>query len=379
MVSSTKKPVLLFVVNVDWFFLSHRLPIALEAIKQGYDVHIAVTITSFRDQIERHGLTLHQLSLDRGATNPLSAFRTFCDILRICYRLKPDVIHFITIKPVIIGGIAAHLLGATKIVFSISGLGYIFSSSGIKSIIRRLSIAVCYRIALSHNHFKIIFQNQQDLFTVVKMAKIPCSKCILIPGSGVDLSEYFPAEPLPVQPIVLFPSRLLISKGIREFVRASQLVPGVRFVVAGQLDLENRDCIQRQELDNWVSHGIIEYHGYSERVADLINKSSIVVLPSYYGEGLPKVLIEAAACGRPIITTDHPGCRDAIEPGITGLLVPVRDAGALANAIRELLDNPDRRISMGLAGRALAERKFDIKQVVQTHLDIYAELIAENS
>ena len=154
------------------------------------------------------------------------------------------------------------------------------------------------------------------------------------------------------------------------------MMSGARFVIAGQFDTDNRECLKPHELQQWVQSGSIEYWGFSDSVAELINQSSIVVLPSYYGEGLPKILIEAAACAKPVVTTDHPGCRDAIEPGISGLLVPPRDASALAAAIKKLLDDPDLCKSMGLAGRALAERKFDINQVVQTHLDIYADMLS---
>jgi len=372
------KPILLFVVNVDWFFLSHRLPIAIAAQKHGYEVHIAVGITDQDDRLKAHGLIVHPLRLERGETNPLLALRTFSDILNICRSVDPDIIHFVTIKPIILGGIPCHFLKRKCLVFSVSGLGYIFSSNGIKAAARKKIASLLYRLALAHKHVKVIFQNNHDLQAICNLGKLQLSQIIVIPGSGVDLSKYAPLAMPAGPPVILFAARLLSSKGIYDFIEASSLVPGARFVVAGQFDSENRECLKPEELERSVQSGFIEYWGFSDSVADLINQSSIVVLPSYYGEGLPKVLIEAAACGRPVITTDHPGCRDAIEPGITGLLVPVRDPKALASAIQELINDPERCISMGRAGRALAERKFDVKQVVQTHLDIYSELIAEN-
>ena len=372
------KPVLLFVVNVDWFFLSHRLPIAIAAQKHGYEVHIAVGITDQDVRLKSHGLIVHSLRLERGETNPLLALRTLFDILAICRTVNPDIIHFVTIKPIILGGIACHFLKRKCLVFSVSGLGYIFSSNGIKATVRKEIASLLYRFALAHKYIMVVFQNNHDLQTIRKPAKLLPSQTIVVPGSGVDLSKFAPLDMPAGPPIILFAARLLTSKGIYDFIEASSLVPDARFVVAGQFDSENRECLRPQELERSVQSGCIEYWGFSDSVADLINKSSIVVLPSYYGEGLPKVLIEAAACGRPVITTDHPGCRDAIEPGITGLLVPVRNPKALASAIQELINNPVLRISMGRAGRALAERKFDVKEVVQTHLDIYSELIAEN-
>ena len=178
-------------------------------------------------------------------------------------------------------------------------------------------------------------------------------------------------------PVVLFAARLLSSKGIYEFVYAARQLNGARFVIVGQFDKENRDCIDPAQLNQWVEKGWVEYWGYSDAMTNILSQASIVVLPSYR-EGLPKVLIEAAACGRPVITTDVPGCRDAIEPDVTGLLVPAQDSSALRVAMQHLLDNPTLCMAMGRAGRTLAERKFDVKQVVQTHLEIYSELIAEN-
>lgn len=379
MASSISHPELLFVVNVDWFFISHRLPIALAAQRQGYKVHIATGITSNTINLEDYGFTVHPLRLERGATNLFLVLRTFLEIYFVIKKVNPDLIHFITIKPILLGGIASHFFKHKGLVFSISGLGYIFSSDGIKSKLRQFTTSCLYWFALRHSLIKVIFQNKHDLRTVSSIVKLKSSDYILIPGSGVDLNKYSPSSITQGLPIILFAARLLSSKGIYEFAEASTMVLGARFVIAGQFDADNRECIQPYELQQWVQSGSIEYWGFSDSVAELINQSSIVVLPSYYGEGLPKILIEAAACAKPVVTTDHPGCRDAIEPGISGLLIPPRDASALAVAIKKLLDDPDLCKSMGIAGRALAERKFDIKQVVQTHLDIYAEMLSSKS
>lgn len=379
MAGTTSFPELLFVVNVDWFFISHRLPIALAAQRQGYKVHIATGITSHTMNLEDCGFTVHPLRLERGATNLFLVLRTFLEIYFVIKKVNPDLIHFITIKPILLGGIASHFFKHKGLVFSVSGLGYIFSSDGIKSKLRQFATSCLYWFALRHIFIKVIFQNKHDLRTVSNIVKLKSSEYALIPGSGVDLDKYSPALIPKGLPIVLFAARLLSSKGIYEFAEASTMVSGARFVIAGQFDTDNRECLKPHELQQWVQSGSIEYWGFSDSAAELINQSSIVVLPSYYGEGLPKILIEAAACAKPVITTDHPGCRDAIEPGISGLLVPVRDANALATAIKKLLDDPDLCKSMGLAGRALAERKFDIKQVVQTHLDIYADMLSSSS
>lgn len=370
-------PKLLYVVNVDWFFLSHRLPIALGARSAGYEVHVATGITDCAHLFDFHGLILHPIHLERRDTSLQGSIRTFFDISTVCLRVRPNVIHLVTIKPVLLGGIAARLLGLSRIVASISGLGYIFIAKGSKASLRRIIIGSLYKLALFHDGMRVIFQNPDDRLSLCKLSSLPFSNTILIPGSGVSLSSYAPSDLPPGIPVVLFAARLLSSKGIYEFVDAASQLTGARFVIVGQFDKENRDCIDPAQLDFWVEKGWVEYWGYSDAMANVLSQASIVVLPSYR-EGLPKVLIEAAACARPIITTDVPGCRDAIDPGVTGLLVPAQDSNALKDAIQHLLDNPELCKAMGRAGRALAERKFDVKQVVQTHLDIYAELISEN-
>jgi glycosyltransferase involved in cell wall biosynthesis len=374
---SLNPPKLLFVVNVDWFFISHRLPIALGARSAGYEVHVATGLTNCAHLFANYGLILHPIYLERGDTSLLGLFRTFFGILTVCLRVRPKVIHLVTIKPVLLGGIIARLLGLKRIVASVSGLGYIFIAKGSKASLRRLIVSSLYRLALFHDGIRVIFQNPDDRLSLCKLSSLPFSKTVLIPGSGVSLSSYSPSDLPPGIPVVLFAARLLSSKGIYEFVDAASQLTGARFVIAGQFDKDNRDCIDPAQLNQWVENGWVEYWGYSDAMANVLSQASMVVLPSYR-EGLPKVLIEAAACARPVITTDVPGCRDAIDPDVTGLLVPAQDSNALKVAIQHLLDNPELCKAMGRAGRALAERKFDVKQVVETHLDIYAELIAEN-
>ncbi len=205
-----------------------------------------------------------------------------------------------------------------------------------------------------------------------KISKLPDSSKILIHGSGVDLELYRPKQEFTTPPLILFASRLLISKGIVEFVAAAQTIKSAKFVVVGMFDEDSPDCVDKHILENWIDKGFIEYWGLKNNMHEIINKSSVVVLPSYYGEGLPKILIEAAACGKPVITTDHPGCRDAVIPNETGILIPKKDKTALIDAIQLLLSSDLKCKSMGLAARELAEKKFDIKNVINSHLEIYS-------
>lgn len=370
---------LMFVVNVDWFFLSHRLPIALEALRQGYEVHIATGLTDRLDELRRHGLVVHPLALDRSSAGVGNAWRTMVELWRVFRAVRPDVVHLVTIKPVLLGGLVARLAGVPAVVAAISGLGFVFVAQGAKAKGRRLLVGLLYRLALGHRNLKVIFQNPDDRSSLAKVMYLTDNKVAMIRGSGVDLTQY-KHTPLPSGlPVVLLAARLLADKGVREFVQAARLLKqrgvSVRFCLVGTVDPANPTSLTDAELAQWVSEEVVEVWGHRSDMPQVLAAAQIVVLPSYYGEGLPKVLIEAAACGRVVVTTDHPGCRDAIDPGMTGVLVPVRNAEALADAIEGLINEPVHCQMMGNAGRALAERAFDVRQVVAAHLRIYQELI----
>jgi glycosyltransferase involved in cell wall biosynthesis len=373
---------LLFVVNVDWFFISHRLPIALEAMRQGYEVHIATGLTDKLSLLQGYGFVVHPLSLNRSGVSLQVIGKTFWQILCVCKKVKPDLVHFVTIKPVLLGGLAARIVGIPAVVSAVSGLGFVFVAEGIKAVIRRWVVKHLYRAALGHHNQKIIFQNNDDLSRLAGLVELPGQKLSLIRGSGADLSQYNVTQLPSGVPIVMLAARLLVDKGVREFVQSAKILRrrglserDVRFVIVGKPDPDNPHSLHQEELFQWSEEGVVELWGHRTDMPQVIASAHIVVLPSYYGEGLPKVLIEAAACGRVVVTTDHPGCRDAIQSEVTGILVPVRDTKALANSIQELLDDPVRCVTMGKAGRQLAESAFDEKHVVGAHIKIYQELI----
>jgi glycosyltransferase involved in cell wall biosynthesis len=368
---------LMFVVNVDWFFMSHRLPIALEAMRQGYEVHIATGITNQQETMERYGLKVHPISVDRSSANVVGAFKTLFQLFSIFRRVEPDLVHLVTIKPVLLGGIAARFSGIHGVVAAVSGLGYVFLDRGCLSRLRRRLVGLLYRLALGHGNLKVIFQNPDDRDVLMSLASLPESKVEMIRGSGVDLNE-FSCRPIPEgEPVVLMAGRLLADKGVREFVEAAYLLREqnrkIRFCIVGTPDPANPSSVSEAELAKWESDGAIERWGYRADMANVLSAAHIVVLPSYR-EGVPKVLLEAAAVGRPTVTTDVPGCRDAILVNETGLLVPARDAQALARAIEKLLKEPGMCVEMGLAGRKLAEQEFDVVQVVKKHLQIYRKI-----
>lgn len=364
---------ILFIVNVDWFFLSHRLPLALAARDAGFEVHVATMLTGFSDELEGYGFQVHALEIDRKSANPLQAIRLIRVLHTLLRSLKPSVIHLVTIKPVILGGLAARWAGVPRVVAAISGLGYVFTTRGLVAAMRRGVVAALYRLALARTGVWVIFQNGDDQALLQRYAGIKDAQAVLIRGSGVDLTSW-PIHPYPeYPPLVLMASRLLVDKGVREFVAAARVLRGyksARFVLVGDVDPGNPTSLARAEIQDWVNEGVIEWWGQRKDMPEVLGLAHIAVLPSYR-EGFPKVLIEAAASGRAVVTTDVPGCRDAIIPDRSGLLVEVRNVASLVQAIQTLFDNPDRMLAMGAEGRRLAERAFDVREVVARHLAIY--------
>lgn len=364
---------ILFIVNVDKFFISHRLPIALECIHKGYEVHIACALTGAETQLQDLGINVHSIPLTRAGISLFEEIKAFIHIYKVIKLLRPDVVHMITAKPVAYGGVACKLLGINKRVASISGLGYAFIDNSLKAKLIKNVILMLYKFSLKNISTQIIFQNENDKKLFIHYGIIRESQSVLIRGSGVDLSEYVVKPESIDVPVVMFVSRLLYDKGIREFIAAVRLLKSqqidFRAVLVGSTD-ENPNSAKQHEIKQWQDEGIIEYWGYREDIPQVLSQSNIVVLPSYR-EGLPKTLIEAAACGRAVVTTDVPGCRDAITPDITGLLVDVKDHLTLANSIKSLILNPELRYKMASHGRELAEQSFDIKNVVRIHMQIY--------
>ena len=376
------KEKLIFVVNTDKFFMSHRLPIALAALQKGFEVHVATALTNRSTEMQALGLVVHPLDLSRRSANIFSNGLTFFQIWRIFRRVRPDIVHLVTIKPILFGGLVARFLSVRGVVAAISGLGFVFLSSGVKAMFRRWLVVVLYRVALGHRNLKVIFQNVDDREKVVRLTGISMSNTTLIKGSGVNLNDYS-VSPMPLGvPVVMMAARLLVDKGVREFIDAARLLQNRgangRFVLVGDPDPGNPATICHEELKHWVSKGVIEHWGHRDDMPCVLSKSTIVVLPSYM-EGLPKVLLEAAACGRPVITTDVPGCRDAIVANETGILVPVHDSIVLAESIEMLMKNQSLCEAMGRAGRVMVENRFDLDSVIMRHLLVYDELLMKAS
>jgi len=373
---------ILFVVNTPEFFLSHRLPLALAAKSEGWEVTIASGSGLAIGEIKELGFTHYEVPIARSGQNPFTELWTLVCILRLFRRMQPDLVHLITIKPVLYGGIALRLARVRSVVAAISGLGTVFHSSAEGGQRRRELVKKMYRAAFKQSQLRVIFQNPDDRDALVRAQALKIDEARMIKGSGVDLEEY-PVVPEPEgRPVVVMAARLLRDKGVFEFVRAAEILKNERgvdvdFRLIGSPDPGNPTSATEEDLVNWKQGNDVTLLGYRSDIADQYGASNIVCLPSYYGEGLPKSLVEAAACGRAVVTTDHPGCRDAIKPGESGVLVPVKDPVALADAIQSLLEDSDLRMQMGRSGRELAEKEFAIEKIVDQHMQIYRELLAK--
>lgn len=367
-----------FVVNNPSYYVSHRMSIGIRLLEEGYSVHI-IAPGACPVELKEHSFTYHEMAMSRKGKNPFLEILTVHVLYRLFRLIKPDLVHLVTIKPYLYGGIAARLAGVPSVVSVVAGLGILFSQNTLKAKVLRAFLYPMYRLAFGHKNQTAIFQNTNDRDLLIDWGVLNRKKAVLIRGAGADLQQYqFCEEPTGV-PIISFAARLLIDKGVFEFVESSRLLQqrgiAAEFWLIGDPDPGNANTVTGEQLITWESEGLVTCLGHRSDIPDLFAQSNIVSLPSFYGEGLPKVLIEAAACGRAVVTTDHPGCRDAIESGETGILVPIKDAVALADAFEYLIQNPDARKTMGQAGRDLAEQEFAIEKIVDAHLVIYQNLL----
>lgn len=368
---------LLYIVNDLPFFLSHRLALAKAASKEGFEVHIATPQGTPDLESMDAAFTFHTIPLSRKGKNPVKELFTIIAIHRLLQKLKPDMLTLASIKPVLYGGLMARISKVPSVVVMVSGLGAVFVDERLLGRIFLKGIKKAYQFALRHKNLKVIFQNEDDRQVLLKAAKLPIAQTKVIKGSGVDVNKYTVVPENKSQVVVMMVARLLKDKGVMEYVAAAKKLKteGVvaQFLLIGDSDHENPAFIEDKYLDQFREEAYVELLGYREDIPQLMAQANIVVLPSYR-EGLPNVLIEAASCARAVVTTDVPGCRDAISHKQTGLLVPVKDVNALSAAIRWLIENPDEREKFGKKGRELAEAEFAIEKIVAAQVQVYREL-----
>jgi glycosyltransferase involved in cell wall biosynthesis len=365
-------------VNVDWFFLSHRLAVARAARDRGAEVWVGAASTGREEQITREGFRFVSIPFRRSGKNIFHEFRTIRKIARVLRDIRPDIVHNVTIKPVLYASWLSRFVGRPAVVNAISGLGHVFIASGAKARLLRGVVRMAYKAALSGDRVRVIFQNPDDMELFVAEGMVEKDRTVLIRGSGVDVDLYRPSPEQPGIPIVMFASRILKDKGAMELVEATILLRNwnvpFRLVFVGDPDPDNPATVTEGALLAWAKEGLIEWWGNKSQMELVLPLAAVVVLPSYR-EGLPKVLLEAASAGRPIVATDVPGCRDVVRDGWNGYLVPPRDHIRLAEAIRRLLENPGLRARMGANGREMAEREFRIEKVIADTFSIYDVLL----
>ena len=371
---------LLFFVTEDWYFCSHRLPLASAAKDAGYEVSVVTRVQSHGDRIKAAGLKLIPLELSRRGMNPLNELRVISRLASIYKVERPDIVHHVALKPVLYGSIAARLAGIPYVINAIAGLGFLFSSKTLKARIARPFFLMFFKLLLNRSGSRVILQNAEDATLLINSGVLNEKRIALIRGSGVDTLEYTAKPELDSEPVVILASRLLWDKGVGEFVDAARLLKedGIhaRFALLGEGDIENPGSISDEQLQVWHDEGVIERWGKKDNMPEVFAQVHIVCLPSFYGEGVPKVLIEAASCGKPIVTTDSPGCRDIVRDGVNGILVPLRDSTSVAEALKKLIESPGLRKKMGKKGREIVEREFSLDKVNRETLALYEELQA---
>jgi glycosyltransferase involved in cell wall biosynthesis len=374
------QPVLLFLVTEDWYFVSHRLELARAAVAAGYRVVVATRVSRQGAAIRDAGCELRPLGWRRAGNSPWSHLAALRELVHLYRDLRPDLVHHVALKPVIFGAWAAWRAGVAWRVDALAGLGFVFSSTTPRARLLRPLVRLLLRRALAGDGERTIVQNRGDWEVLVEGGIVPPQRVRLIRGAGVALSDYPPGPQRADPPMVVLVARLLWEKGIGEFVAAADELraAGVlaRFVLVGDPDPDNPSSIPDDQIQRWRDSGVVECWGHRPDVPGILAAASIFCLPTRYGEGIPRSLLEAGAAGLALVATDSPGCREVIQDGVNGLLVPPGDGPALVAALRRLLDAPAERSRFGAAARETIAREFTLDRVISETLAVYRELRA---
>ncbi len=363
-----------YVVPEDWYFWTHRLPLAKAMLEKGYQVYLVSKVGKYKEALEKLGITVIPFKFSRFGTNPLKELFTVFKLWKIYRQFKPDIVHHVTLQPVIYGSIAACLSGRVLVVNAIAGLGCVFTRPTFKNKILRIIIRVLLKFLLNRKFSTVIVQNPDDKKFLINIG-VKKEKVSLILGAGVDLNRFCVTSEAPGKPVLALVSRMIWAKGIKVFVDALEYLKewDVDFEawLVGIPDKYNSTAIPVAYLEECEKRGIVKWHRQRDDIEQVWKDSHIAVLPTYYGEGIPKSLLEAAACGRSIVTTDMPGCREVVKNGYNGLLVEPKSSEDLAVALKSLIEQPELRALMGKRSREIAEEKFSVDKVVCETLKVY--------
>lgn len=370
------RPRLLYLITEDWYFWSHRVDLARAARQAGYEVIVATRVADHGERIRAEGFRLEPLEMIRRSRNPVREAAAVAELVRVYRRVKPDVVHHVAMKPILYGSLAARIAGVPAVINAFAGLGYTFMDG--RNRLLRWCMKMALRTALSLGRSAVLVQNRDDQDRLVGEGMAPASRTRIIAGSGIDVSVYS-LQPQPSGvPIVVLPARMLWDKGIGEFVEAARRLKrkglNARFILVGRRDEHNPAAIPEVRLREWMKEGAVEWWGHREDMPAVYEMATLIVLPSYR-EGFPKVLLEAAACGKAVVATNVPGCREIVRDRFNGLAVPPKNPAALAEAIDELLSDSPLREMMGDRSRKLAVEEWSSSKITGQVLALYHELL----
>lgn len=365
---------ILYFITEDWFFCSHFIERAIAARAAGNEVVVLTRVGESANIIEEVGIRVIPLAIQRRSFNPLREIAVIHSVWKVYREEKPDLVHHVALKPILYGTLAARISGVRAIVNAPVGMGFIFSSRTFLAILLRSIVKIALRSMLNPRGSKVVFENSDDINWAISADLVKNDSAILIRGAGVNLEQFSPIAKPDGIPLIVLSARMLWDKGIKEFVQAASIIKkrGVpaRFILVGGEDTGNPTSIPEEQLLTWDKQGLVEWWGHKKDMASVLGQADIACLPSYR-EGLPKSLLEAAACGLPIVTTNVPGCREVVVEGVQGFLVPARDSCALADALIKLIIDPALRLRMGAAARVRAENEFGSDVVIDQTLELY--------
>ncbi len=375
-------PRILFLVTEDWYFWLHWLDLARRARDAGFEVLLAMRVQDYGQQISQQGFKLFPIRLLRRSRNPIREALAVLELVQLYRSEKPDIVYHVAAKPILYGSTAARLAGVRHIINVFAGLGYAYTSNSVTAKLLRLCLGVGLKTACAHSGAIAVFQNEEDRAQLTRDRIVHERRTKVIPGTGVDIERFQPTSDAAQEPIVLLAGRMLWDKGVGEFVGAARVMrqakANARFVLVGRCDDDNPASIGLKQLQRWQEEEVVEWWGHHDDMPMVYSRAAIVVLPSYR-EGLPVSLLEAAACGKPIIATDVPGCREVVRHRINGLLVPPKDANALAEAVTMLLGNEELRDELGRSGRGIVVKEFSTEAVTSQTLALYRELLYDTA
>jgi glycosyltransferase involved in cell wall biosynthesis len=369
-----KRQKIIYFVTEDWYFCLHWLHIAQAAQAAGFEVEVVTRVREHGEVMRRAGLTVLPFEIARQGMNPFAEIATIARLVALYRRRAPDIVHNVAIKPTLYGSLAARIAGVRSVVNTLAGLGWLFTSTSL--VARVLNRAVVYIFSTYFVHSVIVLQNNDD---AAYLGGLGLRGLKVVRGAGVDLVKFAPGSPAAGAPLVVLPARMLWDKGIREFIQAARLLSNrgvlARFALVGGTDAGNPAGVATGQLEKWRDEGVVEWWGQMADMTAVYRQAHVVCLPSYR-EGLPTVLIEAAACRLPVVTTDTVGCREVVRHGENGFLVPLRNAAELADALQLLIEDPRLREEMGSRGREIAMEEFALEKIIAQTMAVYDETLA---